>query len=143
VLLIRSALAYLAYLALIAAILAPWFRFRAFILAICAGVFLLGHQFQLSYAYAVTLSCMGAVIGARLLAWSRRTNPPLASMANVSNELAIVGGSALWQSPMAYAKALCYCSRHPASRDSAILGVKPTCEPSIRPVRGRHPVNGV
>ncbi|AKO53999.1 hypothetical protein ABA45_17435 [Marinobacter psychrophilus] len=74
--------------------LAPWFRFCALILAICAGVFLLSHQFQLSYAYAVTLSCMGAVIGARLLAWCRRTNPPLVSMANVSNELAIVGGSA-------------------------------------------------
>ncbi|EBA01424.1 hypothetical protein [Marinobacter sp. ELB17] len=74
--------------------LAPWFRFCALILAICVGVFLLSHQFQLSYAYAVTLSCMGAVIGARLLAWSRRTNPPLVSMANVSNELAIVGGSA-------------------------------------------------
>jgi hypothetical protein len=74
--------------------LAPWFRFCALILAICAGVFLLSHQFQLSYAYAVTLSCMGAVVGARLLAWSRRTNPPLVSMANVSNELAIVGGSA-------------------------------------------------
>jgi hypothetical protein len=37
---------------------------------------------------------MGAVVGARVLAWSRRTNPPLVSMANVSNELAIVGGSA-------------------------------------------------
>jgi len=74
--------------------LAPWFRFCALILAICAGVFLLSHQFQLSYAFAVTLSCMGAVVGARLLAWSRRTNPPLVSMANVSNELAIVGGSA-------------------------------------------------
>jgi len=74
--------------------LAPWFRFCALILAICASVFLLSHQFQLSYAYAVTLSCMGAVVGARLLAWSRRTNPPLVSMANVSNELAIVGGSA-------------------------------------------------
>jgi hypothetical protein len=74
--------------------LAPWFRFCALILAICAGVFVFSHQFQLSYAYAVTLSCMGAVLGARLLAWSRRTNPPLVSMANVSNELAIVGGSA-------------------------------------------------
>ncbi|MEH6356374.1 MAG: hypothetical protein V7760_10165 [Marinobacter sp.] len=74
--------------------LAPWFRFCALILAICAGVFLLSHQFQLTYAYAVTLSCMGAVVSARLLAWSRRTNPPLVSMANVSNELAIVGGSA-------------------------------------------------
>lgn len=74
--------------------LAPWLRFGALILAICAGVFLLSHRYQLSYAYAVTLSCMGAVVGARLLAWSRKTNPPLVIMSNVSNELAIVGGSA-------------------------------------------------
>lgn len=74
--------------------LAPWLRFGALILAICAGVFLLSHQYQLSYAHAVTLSCIGAVLGARLLAWSRKTNPPLVNMSNVSNELAIVGGSA-------------------------------------------------
>lgn len=74
--------------------LAPWLRFGALILAICTGVFLFSHGYQLSYAHAVTLSCIGAVAGARLVAWSRRTNPPLVSMANVSNELAIVGGSA-------------------------------------------------
>lgn len=74
--------------------LSAWLRFGALILAICAGVFLLSHQYQLSYAHAVTLSCIGAVIGARLLAWSRRENPPLVNMFNVSNELAIVGGSA-------------------------------------------------
>jgi len=74
--------------------LAPWLRFGALILAICAGVFLFSHQYKLSYAHAVTLSCMGAVLGARLLAWSRKTNPPLVNMSNVSNELAIVGGSA-------------------------------------------------
>ena len=74
--------------------LAPWLRFAALILAICAGVFVLSHQYQLSYAHAVTLSCIGAVLGARLLAWSRKTNPPLVKMSNVSNELAIVGGSA-------------------------------------------------
>ncbi|GGE62836.1 hypothetical protein GCM10011533_14040 [Streptosporangium jomthongense] len=74
--------------------LAPWLRFGALILVICAGVFLLSQWYQLSYAHAVTLSCMGAVVGARLLAWSRKTNPPLVNMANVSNELAIVGGSA-------------------------------------------------
>ncbi|MDN6320487.1 MAG: hypothetical protein L0J77_12030, partial [Marinobacter sp.] len=74
--------------------LAPWLRFAALILVICAGVFVLSHQYQLSYAHAVTLSCIGAVLGARLLAWSRKTNPPLVNMANVSNELAIVGGSA-------------------------------------------------
>src|SRR5690606_38218290 len=70
--------------------LAAWLRFGALILAICAGVFLLSQQYQLSYAHAVTLSCIGAVVGARLLAWSRRENPPLVSMFDVSNELAIV-----------------------------------------------------
>ncbi|WP_417515360.1 hypothetical protein [Marinobacter sp.] len=74
--------------------LAPWLRFGALILAICAGVFLLGQRYQLSYAHAVTLSCIAAVLGARVLAWSRKTNPPLVNMSNVSNELAIVGGSA-------------------------------------------------
>ncbi|MCM0613764.1 hypothetical protein KFJ24_14860 [Marinobacter sediminum] len=74
--------------------LATWLRFSALILVICAGVFLLGHQFQLSYAHAVTLSCLGAVLGWRFLVWSRKQNPPLTNMSNVSNELAIVGGSA-------------------------------------------------
>lgn len=74
--------------------LAPWLRFAALILAICAGVFVLSHWYGLSYAYAVTLSCMGAVLGMRLLAWCRKMNPPLVNMSHVSNELAIVGGSA-------------------------------------------------
>lgn len=74
--------------------MASWLRFGGLVLAICVGVFVLSHRFELSYAYAVTLSCLGAVVGARLLAWSRRQNPPMANMANVSNELAIVGGSA-------------------------------------------------
>ena len=72
----------------------PWFRFAGLIGAICAGVFILSHYGQLSYGYAVTLSCLGAVVGGRLLAWSRGQNPPLVNMSNVSNELAIVGGSA-------------------------------------------------
>ncbi|WP_111495141.1 hypothetical protein [Marinobacter bohaiensis] len=74
--------------------LAAWLRFAGVIVAICIGVFVLSHQFAVSYAHAVTLSCLAVVIGARLLAWSRRRNPPLASMDKVSNELAIVGGSA-------------------------------------------------
>lgn len=72
----------------------PWLRFGGLILGICLGVFLLSHQYGLNYGHAVTLSCLAAVIGGRLLAWSRRQNPPLANMAPVSNELAIVGGSA-------------------------------------------------
>lgn len=74
--------------------LASWLRFGGLIVAICAGVFLLSHAYQVSYAHAVTLSCLAVVIGARLLAWGRGKNPPLASMDKVSNELAIVGGSA-------------------------------------------------
>lgn len=71
-----------------------WLRFSGLIALVCAGVFVLGQDARISYAHAVTLSCLGVVLGARLLAWSRGRNPPLVSMANVSNELAIVGGSA-------------------------------------------------
>lgn len=73
---------------------ASWLRFGGLILAICAGVFVLSHVFHLSYAHAVTLSCLAVVVGARLLALMRREYPPMASMDKVSNELAIVGGSA-------------------------------------------------
>ncbi|WP_148863820.1 hypothetical protein [Marinobacter fonticola] len=71
-----------------------WLRFGGLIVAICTGVFVLSHAYGVSYAHAVTLSCLAVVIGARLLAWSRGENPPMASMDRVSNELAIVGGSA-------------------------------------------------
>lgn len=73
---------------------ASWTRFGGLILAICAGVFVFTHSYSLSYAHSVTLSCMAAVIAARLLSWLQRQNPPLVNMGNVSNELAIVGGSA-------------------------------------------------
>lgn len=71
-----------------------WLRFGGLILAICMGVLWLSHRFGLSYAHAVALSCLAAVLLYRILGWLKRENPPLASMANVSNELAIVGGSA-------------------------------------------------
>ncbi|MEC9082386.1 MAG: hypothetical protein VYE45_01400 [Pseudomonadota bacterium] len=71
-----------------------WLRFGGLILAICVGVLWLSHRFGLSYAHAVALSCLAAVFLYRILGWLKRENPPLASMANVSNELAIVGGSA-------------------------------------------------
>ncbi len=71
-----------------------WLRFGGLILAICMGVLWLSHRFGLSYAHAVALSCLAAVFLYRILGWLKRENPPLASMANVSNELAIVGGSA-------------------------------------------------
>ena len=71
-----------------------WLRFGGLILAICVGVLWLSHRFGLSYAHAVALSCLAAVLLYRILGWLKREDPPLASMANVSNELAIVGGSA-------------------------------------------------
>lgn len=71
-----------------------WLRFTGLIAVICMGVFWLGQSSRISYAHAVTLSCLGVVLAARVLAWSRGRNPPFVSMAKVSNELAIVGGSA-------------------------------------------------
>ncbi|GGC66111.1 hypothetical protein GCM10011362_13110 [Marinobacter halophilus] len=71
-----------------------WLRFSGLILAVCAGVFLFSHQYQLSYAHSVALSCLAAVLLYRVLGWLRRERQPWSSMANVSNELAIVGGSA-------------------------------------------------
>nr|WP_319634972.1 hypothetical protein [Marinobacter sp.] len=71
-----------------------WLRFGGIILGICIGVFLFSHVYEFSYARSVTLSCLTAVIigWALSLAGGRRPCPP--TMANVSNELAIVGGSA-------------------------------------------------
>lgn len=73
---------------------AAWLRFGGIILGICIGVFLFSHVYEFSYARSVTLSCLAAVIigWALSLAGGHRPRPP--TMANVSNELAIVGGSA-------------------------------------------------
>lgn len=73
---------------------ASWLRFGGIILAICAGVFVFSHHYGLSYARSVTLSCLSAVAAGWLLSWFGGNNPRLPDMANVSNELAIVGGSA-------------------------------------------------
>src|SRR5690554_256567 len=71
-----------------------WLRFGGLILAVCIGVLWLSHRFGLSYAHSVALSCLGAVALYRVLGWLKGKNPPVTSMANVSNKLAIVGGSA-------------------------------------------------
>ncbi|HCW89047.1 MAG TPA: hypothetical protein DHU56_03170 [Marinobacter sp.] len=73
---------------------ASWLRFTGMILAVCAGVFWLSHDYQLSYAHAVALSCLGAVLVYRLTELLHGERHPVSGMANVSNELAIVGGSA-------------------------------------------------
>lgn len=75
----------------------PWLRFTAIIGAICLGAFLLSGPGGLSYSKAVTLSCLGAVVVIflhGLITSPRGQGNPLPSMAPVSNELVIVGGSA-------------------------------------------------
>ncbi len=74
--------------------MAPWLRFAAVIGAICGATFALNGYFDLSYSRAVTLSCLGAVViglAHRRLQGGKITLP---SMAPMSNELMIVGGSA-------------------------------------------------
>ena len=71
-----------------------WLRFAGLIVAICVGVFAFSHLYGLSYARSVTLSCLSAVAAGWLLSWFSGNNPRLPDMTNVSNELAIVGGSA-------------------------------------------------
>ncbi len=74
--------------------MAPWLRFAAVIGAIFGATFVLSGYFDLSYSRAVTLSCLGAVViglAHRRLQGCKITLP---SMAPMSNELVIVGGSA-------------------------------------------------
>jgi len=73
---------------------APWLRFASIIGAICVATFSLSGLFGLSYSRSVTLSCFGAVLvglGYRKL---KGAEVQLPSMAPMSNELVIVGGSA-------------------------------------------------
>lgn len=72
----------------------PWCRFLAIIAAICAAAFMLSGGAGLSYSRAVTLSCLGAVVVG--LFWRRLQGGKitLPTMAPMSNELVIVGGSA-------------------------------------------------
>ncbi|KXO10036.1 MULTISPECIES: hypothetical protein [Marinobacter] len=73
---------------------AAWLRFGGIILGICIGVFLFSHVYEFSYARSVTLSCLAAVIIGWGLSFAGGHTPRPPTMANVSNELAIVGGSA-------------------------------------------------
>jgi len=73
---------------------ASWLRFSSVIAGICVGAFLLTSQWGFSYAHGVTLSALAVVLGGRLLELFRAERSPVASMSHVSNELAIVGGSA-------------------------------------------------
>ncbi len=72
----------------------PWLRFAGIIVLICAGVFLLSGYADLSYSRAVTLSCLAAAVTGFIVRTMRERRVGLPSMASVSNELIIVGGSA-------------------------------------------------
>lgn len=74
--------------------LAPWLRFAGIIALICAGVFTLSGLAGLSYSKSVTLSCFAAVVAGFAIRGVRTRHLELPSMAPVSNELIIVGGSA-------------------------------------------------
>lgn len=74
--------------------IAPWCRFLGIIGAICAVTFILSGQAGLSYSRAVTLSCLGAVALGFVWRRLRGDKISLPTMAPMSNELVIVGGSA-------------------------------------------------
>lgn len=73
---------------------APWLRFAGIIALICVGVFALSGLIGLSYSKSVTLSCFAAVVIGFSLRGARTRKLDLPTMAPVSNELIIVGGSA-------------------------------------------------
>lgn len=74
--------------------LGPWLRFAGIIALICTGVFSLSGLAGLSYSKSVTLSCFAAVLVGFMARGVRTRRLDLPSMAPVSNELIIVGGSA-------------------------------------------------
>ena len=71
----------------------PWMRFLAIVLFICVSAFALSTWGSLKYSLAVTLSCLSVVV--LCLLYRRLVEGALAlpSLANVNNELAIMGGS--------------------------------------------------
>jgi hypothetical protein len=77
-----------------APILLPWLRFTAYIAAICLGTWLLSSFAHMRYSRAVALSCVSAVALAWLLKRGRGEPGGLPSMAQVSNELVVMCGSA-------------------------------------------------
>ncbi|WP_372657902.1 hypothetical protein [Hydrogenophaga sp.] len=72
----------------------PWLRFTAYIAAICLGAWVLSSFAQMRYSRAVALSCAGAVALGWLLKRLRGEPEGLPSMAQVSNELVVMCGSA-------------------------------------------------
>jgi hypothetical protein len=74
--------------------LLPWLRFTAYIAAICLGAWALSSFAQMRYSRAVALSCVCAVALGWLMQRLRSEPTGLPCMAQVSNELAVMCGSA-------------------------------------------------
>lgn len=72
----------------------PWLRFTAYIGAICAGALALHRFGPMPYSRAVALSCVAAVSISLLLRRKRGEPAGLPSIAHISNELAVMSGSA-------------------------------------------------
>lgn len=72
----------------------PWLRFAFTIVSICAATLALSTNIGVNYSRAVTLSCLAAVFLGALYRLMRREKLTLPSLAPISNELVIVGGSA-------------------------------------------------
>jgi hypothetical protein len=72
----------------------PWLRFTAYIGAICAGALALHRFGPMPYSRAVALSCVAAVLVSLLLRRKRGEPAGLPSIAHISNELAVMSGSA-------------------------------------------------
>lgn len=73
---------------------APWLRFAAIIGCICVATFTLSGVADLNYSRAVILSCLGAIILGLIIYRERGEALAIPSIAPISNELVIMGGSA-------------------------------------------------
>ncbi len=71
-----------------------WLRFGAYIAAICAAAFTLYGLGGMTYARAVAIACVGAVIASLLTARRRGDPASPPPMGRTGNELAVMSGSA-------------------------------------------------
>lgn len=72
-----------------------WMRFVACIAAVCIGAFTLSTLTEMDYARAVASSCLLVVAAGLLLRLAHGQAAVLPSMGRISNELTIMGGSAV------------------------------------------------
>ncbi len=71
-----------------------WLRFAGTIAAICAGVYVANHAGGTNYARAVAVSCVAVVAVGLAVRAIKREALQIPALANVGNELVVLGGSA-------------------------------------------------